>query len=82
VILLDIGLAGLNGYQVCRVMRSAGLTDSLLIAMTGYGHEEDRRLSREAGFDAHLIKPVSLPAILQLLARRAPARGSPGDAAR
>lgn len=76
VILLDIGLPGLNGYQACRAMRGAGLTDCLVIAMTGYGQEEDRRLSQEAGFDAHLIKPVNPKTLMQLLAERAPASQS------
>jgi two-component system, chemotaxis family, CheB/CheR fusion protein len=69
VVLLDIGLPGLNGYQACRAMREVGLTDTLLIAMTGYGQEEDRRLSREAQFDVHLTKPVDFSALRQLLAK-------------
>jgi signal transduction histidine kinase len=74
VVLMDIGLPGLNGYQVCQAMRGAGLTDTLLIAMTGYGQEDDRQLSREACFDAHLVKPVDLAALRQLLAERTVAR--------
>jgi signal transduction histidine kinase len=74
VVLLDIGLPGLDGYQACRAMREAGLTDAFLIAMTGYGQEEDRRLSREAYFDAHLVKPVALSVLRQLLAERTAAR--------
>ena len=74
VVLLDIGLPGLNGYQACEAMREGGLTDTLLIAMTGYGQEEDRRQSQEARFDAHLVKPVDLPALQQLLAKRAAGR--------
>jgi CheY-like chemotaxis protein len=70
VVLMDIGLPGLNGYQASRAMREAGLTDALLIAMTGYGQDEDRRRSREAYFDAHLVKPVDLAVLRQLLAER------------
>jgi CheY-like chemotaxis protein len=59
VVLLDIGLPGMNGYEVARQLRGepefAGL---VLAAMTGYGQDEDRRKSREAGFDAHLTKPL------------------------
>jgi CheY-like chemotaxis protein/two-component sensor histidine kinase len=70
VVLLDLGLPGLNGYQACRAMREAGLTDTLLIAMTGYGQEEHRRLSQEACFDGYLVKPVDLAALQHLLAKR------------
>ncbi len=80
VILMDIGLPGLNGYQACRALRGAGLKDTLLIAMSGYGQEEDRRLSQEACFDAHLVKPVDLAALRQLLTERAPARQAPWGA--
>ena len=70
VVLLDIGLPRMDGYQACRAMREGGLKDALLVAMTGYGQEEDRRQSQEAGFDAHLVKPVDLAAIRDLLAGR------------
>jgi signal transduction histidine kinase len=76
VVLLDIGLPGLNGYQACRAMRQAGLSETLMIAMTGYGQEDDRRLSQEACFDAHLVKPIDLPALKQLLVNRT--SGVPG----
>jgi PAS domain S-box-containing protein len=69
VILLDIGLPGMNGYDVARAIRAEpwgkGMT---LVAITGWGQEEDRRRSREAGFDEHLVKPVPPVAIAQLLA--------------
>lgn len=74
VVLLDIGLPGMNGYEVARAMRRSGQTELRLIAVTGYGQEEDRRLSREAGFDAHLTKPVDIRLLEQHLT--APA-GSP-----
>ncbi|TKC98309.1 CheR family methyltransferase [Polyangium fumosum] len=70
VVLLDIGLPGQNGYEACRVMREQGLTGTLIVAMTGYGQDEDRRLSQVAGFDAHEVKPLNLEAIRRLVAQR------------
>jgi len=67
VILLDIGLPGMDGYEVCRRARAAGLTETLIIAMTGYGQERDRQRSKEAGFDTHTVKPVELDHLLELL---------------
>ncbi len=73
VVLLDIGLPGISGLEVARRLRgNLGLTDVLLIALTGYGQEEDRRRSQEAGFNAHLIKPVDLDALNALLTGGAP----------
>src|SRR6266508_2176055 len=60
VVLIDLGLPGLDGYEVARALRgSATGKTAALIAVTGYGQAEDRRRSKEAGFDAHLVKPVS-----------------------
>ena len=73
VVLLDIGLPKLNGYEACRAMREGGLTGALIIATTGYGQEEDRRLSRQAGFDSHQLKPLRLSMIHELLGRHAAA---------
>ena len=68
VVLLDIGMPGMNGYQVAKQLRQMpGLEQTLLVAITGYGQEEDRRRSREAGFQLHLVKPVRLSAVLELL---------------
>ncbi len=68
VVLLDIGLPGMSGYEVARQLRQLpGWEDVFLAALTGYGQEEDRRQALEAGFDAHLIKPTSLDALEQLL---------------
>lgn len=67
VVLLDIGLPGLDGYEICRRMRQSGLSDALIVAMTGYGLDRDRTRSREAGFDAHLVKPVPPSDVLQLM---------------
>src|SRR5262249_24527723 len=74
VVLLDIGLPGMSGYDVCRKLRQqTGSQDVLYIAQTGWGQEEDRRRSREAGFDYHLVKPVDFGALEELLASRRPA---------
>jgi PAS domain S-box-containing protein len=67
VILLDIGMPKLNGYDTCRRIRAQPWASGVVIlALTGWGQDEDRRLSREAGFDSHLVKPVE-PADLQKL---------------
>jgi two-component system CheB/CheR fusion protein len=67
VALCDIGLPGMDGYQLARQLRQQeGLNKSVLIAITGYGQEEDQRRAQEAGFDHHLIKPVD-PAELEKL---------------
>lgn len=68
VIMLDIGLPGLNGYEVAKQIRAQpGGEDTLLIALTGYGQESDRRTSSEAGFDHHLVKPAKFEELLQIL---------------
>ncbi len=68
LLLLDIGLPGLNGYEVCRRIRAEPWGKELVIAaLTGWGQEEDRHRSREAGFSAHMVKPVELPILLRLL---------------
>jgi PAS domain S-box-containing protein len=69
LVLLDIGLPGMNGYEVARRLRLfPGLKDAILVAQTGWGQEEDRRRSAEAGFDAHLVKPVDQDALNKLVA--------------
>ena len=74
VVLLDIGLPGLNGYEVAkRIRRLAVLKEVVLVAMTGYGQESDLKASHDAGFNHHLVKPASpsrLYEILQLVATR------------
>ena len=68
VLLLDIGLPGLDGYEVARqVRRESDLSRATLIAISGYSQEQDRRLSREAGFDHHLAKPVDYDLLFSLL---------------
>jgi CheY-like chemotaxis protein len=69
VVLLDIGLPKLNGYEVCRHLRQQPWGKGLvLVALTGWGQEEDRQRSTEAGFDTHLVKPVDHEALAELLA--------------
>jgi PAS domain S-box-containing protein len=69
VILLDIGLPKLNGYEVCRRIRQHPWGRAIaIIALTGWGQAEDRRRSDEAGFDAHLVKPVKYDDVMALLA--------------
>ncbi len=69
VVLLDIGLPGLDGYQVARRLRDEiGLDHALLVAMTGYGQPEDRRRSQEAGIQYHFVKPVEPLVLRNLLA--------------
>ena len=69
VVILDIGLPDMDGYEVARRMRAGGNGDKLtLVALSGWGQDEDRRRSREAGIDFHLVKPVELDALQELLA--------------
>lgn len=66
VVLLDIGLPGMDGYEVARRLR-ADDHRSLLVALTGYGRDDDRQRSQEAGFDHHLVKPVDLEELARVL---------------
>ncbi|HVK10167.1 MAG TPA: response regulator, partial [Gemmataceae bacterium] len=76
VVLLDIGLPGIDGYEVAaRLRRQPELREALLVAVTGYGQDEDRRRAREAGFDEHLIKPIDPAALPALLARAGESTG-------
>src|SRR6185369_2361664 len=69
VVLLDIGLPGLDGHEVCRRVREQPWgKDIVMIALTGWGQEDDRRRSEEAGFNGHLVKPVDYDMLLELLA--------------
>jgi PAS domain S-box-containing protein len=68
VVLMDIGMPGMDGYEVARHLREEGLLPrAILVALTGYGQEEDLRRSREAGFDQHLVKPVDFGVLEELL---------------
>jgi CheY-like chemotaxis protein len=68
-VLLDIGLPGMDGYEVCRSIRSLQYgSDIKIIAVTGWGQDSDRQQTRQAGFDAHLVKPVDYNKVLETLA--------------
>jgi CheY-like chemotaxis protein len=66
VVILDIGMPGMNGYKVAAALRERN-PDLLLIAVTGWGQEEDRHRSKAAGFDHHLVKPVDFAVLTKLL---------------
>lgn len=69
VVFLDIGLPGKDGYDVARELRAEpGLREAVLVALTGWGTEEDLRKSKEAGFDHHLVKPVP-PEVIETMLR-------------
>jgi CheY-like chemotaxis protein len=73
VVVLDIGLPGMDGFEAARrIRRLPGGAELVLIALTGWGQEDDRRRSREAGFDHHLVKPVDIDALERFIARRVP----------
>ncbi len=75
VVLLDIGMPRMDGYEVARRLRSLPqLKDVVLVAQTGWGQDEDRRRSQEAGFDGHLVKPTDPTELRSLLASVAAAR--------
>ena len=65
---LDIGLPGLNGYDLARILRGIPETaDCVMVAVTGWGQEKDRQMSRDAGFDHHLVKPVELTQVMTVI---------------
>jgi CheY-like chemotaxis protein len=69
IVLLDIGLPKLNGYEVARRIREQPWgREMMLVALAGWGQDEDRRLSKEAGFNYHVVKPVEIAALEKLLA--------------
>jgi signal transduction histidine kinase/ActR/RegA family two-component response regulator len=67
VVVLDIGMPGMDGYEVARRLRQGSPDGLVLVALTGFGEDEDRRRAREAGFDFHLLKPVSPEELHDLL---------------
>jgi two-component system CheB/CheR fusion protein len=68
IVLLDIGLPEMDGYEVAQLIRKqSGMESIVLIALTGYGQDDDRRRSRAAGFDHHLVKPVDLDVLLSIV---------------
>jgi CheY-like chemotaxis protein len=78
VVLMDLGMPGLDGWEAARRLREEpGMRDSLFVAITGFGLDADRRRSREAGFDHHLVKPVEPEVLLGLLEDARLARTEP-----
>jgi two-component system CheB/CheR fusion protein len=76
LMLIDIGLPGIDGYELARrIRRDPALRHLLLVALTGYGRDEDRVQSLAAGFDHHLVKPVDLAALGELVERLGRSRG-------
>ncbi|NHZ89479.1 response regulator [Massilia sp. CCM 8733] len=70
VFILDIGLLGMDGYELARRLRATpGRHTAKLIALTGYGKEQDRLLAKSSGFDHHLVKPVDIAALTKILLR-------------
>jgi CheY-like chemotaxis protein len=75
VVLLDIGLPGMNGFEVAHRLRTQPESrDALLIALTGYGEAESRTRSAQAGFDFHMVKPADVNLLLSMLANPQQAR--------
>ena len=76
VVFLDIGLPDMSGHEAARLLRQVdGMGEAMLVALTGWGTDDDRRKSREAGFDHHLTKPAEFDAVDRLLAEAQSARG-------
>jgi CheY-like chemotaxis protein/two-component sensor histidine kinase len=81
VILLDIGMPGMNGYEVAKHLRSQpAFSDTLLIAVTGYGRASDVKQTESAGFDHHLVKPIDYDKLQSLLEARSSRRAGSTDA--
>jgi DNA-binding response OmpR family regulator len=70
VVLLDIGLPGMDGYEVARQLRATpALADAFIVGMSGYGSDEDRARAREAGFDEYMVKPLDMDLLREHLRR-------------
>ncbi len=67
VVLLDIGMPKMSGYEVARRIRAARGDSVMIVAITGWGQEDDRRRAREAGFDHHFTKPVDYEKLIELI---------------
>jgi CheY-like chemotaxis protein len=77
VVLCDIGLPKMDGHEACRHIRSKPWgKDMILIAVTGWGQEEDKRTSAEAGFQRHMVKPVDPEVLMRMLAEMRPGQGT------
>jgi len=75
VVFLDIGLPDMTGYDVARRLRMLpSMQNTMLVALTGWGTQDDRQRTRDAGFDRHLTKPAELPAVEELLRAAAQAK--------
>ena len=74
VVLLDIGLPKMHGYDVAKRIRAEKGADVLLVAVTGWGNEEDRRRSRDAGFDYHFTKPVDPEDLVRVVGTALPSK--------
>ena len=70
IVLLDIGLPGMDGFAVATELRKEGTAGRLLVALTGYGEQQDKERARKAGFDHHLVKPIDPDSLQKLLARK------------
>ena len=68
VVLLDIGLPGMDGFAVAAKLREEGIGGRMLVALTGYGEQQDRDRARQVGFDHHLVKPIDPETLQKLLA--------------
>ena len=75
VVLVDIGLPGVDGYEVARRFRATAVPHPTLVALTGYAADSDRVLAEQAGFDAYLVKPVDIDQLRALILASADARG-------
>lgn len=76
IVLLDIGMPKMSGYEVARRLRAERGDSVLIVAITGWGQEDDRRRAREAGFDHHFTKPVDYEALIELIEGEAPTQAS------
>jgi CheY-like chemotaxis protein len=80
VVVLDLGLPGIDGYEVARRLRDLpGLQDAMLIALTGYGSDRDRERTRASGFDMHLVKPADPQRIARAIEQRIRDRAAADD---
>jgi CheY-like chemotaxis protein len=70
VVLLDIGLPGMDGFAVAAELRKQNLAGRMLVALTGYGEQQDKDRAQKAGFDHHLTKPIDPDTLQKLLARK------------
>jgi CheY-like chemotaxis protein len=77
MVLLDLAMPGMDGFEVRRRLRGEGCEAAYLVAMTGFGNEDDKRRTQAAGFDAHLTKPVELDALVKLLNEARERAGKP-----